>query len=88
MFSLGRIPYGGLDNQNLPEYLESGRRLSKPALCSEEMYAFIHIEYHTVRKFCLRISQCLTDVPTIINVTGSAKRGLIAFPIACTWQDL
>ena len=23
-----------------------------------------------------------------INVTGSLKRGLIAFPIACTWQSI
>ncbi|XP_065910186.1 hepatocyte growth factor receptor-like isoform X3 [Dysidea avara] len=38
VFSLGKLPYAGLDNQNIVQYIESEKRLSKPALCSSEMY--------------------------------------------------
>ncbi|XP_065910189.1 hepatocyte growth factor receptor-like isoform X5 [Dysidea avara] len=37
VFSLGKLPYAGLDNQNIVKYIESEKRLSKPALCSSDI---------------------------------------------------
>ena len=38
IFNLGRIPYAGLDNVDIPEYISTGNRLTQTALCPQEMY--------------------------------------------------
>ncbi|XP_065909298.1 tyrosine-protein kinase receptor UFO-like isoform X2 [Dysidea avara] len=38
IFSLGRIPYPGLDNGNVITVLKHGKRLDKPILCSQKLY--------------------------------------------------
>ena len=37
VFSLGRKPFSGIDNVDIPEFISSGHRLKKPTLCSSEM---------------------------------------------------
>ena len=37
IFSLGRQPYGGVDNYEMTKYLSEGNRLEQPTLCSDEM---------------------------------------------------
>ena len=37
VFTLGKLPYPGIDPYNMLQYIENGKRLSKPALCSDEM---------------------------------------------------
>ena len=44
IFSLGRQPYGGVDNYEMTKYLSEGHRLEQPTLCSDEMLV--------VSKFC------------------------------------
>eukprot|EP00127_Corallochytrium_limacisporum_P002223 Clim_evm11s109 gene=Clim_evmTU11s109 len=39
MYSLGARPYDGLTNDDVLEFLESQKRLSKPVLCPENMYS-------------------------------------------------
>lgn len=41
VFSLGRSPYSGLGPYELVPFIEGGNRLSKPALCSEPMFAVL-----------------------------------------------
>jgi len=36
-FSLGRVPYAGVDNQNVINILKDGKRLDKPTLCPEKL---------------------------------------------------
>ena len=38
IFSLGRIPYPGVDNVDVISLLKSGKRLEQPELCPSEMY--------------------------------------------------
>lgn len=38
VFSLGADPYGNLDNIEVLEMLEGGKRLERPELASEEVY--------------------------------------------------
>ena len=37
IFSLGRIPYPGVDNANVITVLKSGKRLVQPQLCPPEL---------------------------------------------------
>ena len=37
IFTLGRIPYPGIDNQNVITILKNGRRLDKPILCPPKL---------------------------------------------------
>ena len=37
IFSLGSIPYPGVDNTEIITFLKSGKRLEKPVLCPEEL---------------------------------------------------
>lgn len=37
-FSLGRVPYNTLNNDQITDFLESGQRLERPEFASEEMY--------------------------------------------------
>jgi serine/threonine protein kinase len=37
LFSLGQLPYIGMENSHILEFLEEGKRLDKPAHCSDEM---------------------------------------------------
>ena len=37
---------------------------------------------------CMHRIQLIRGILNSVNVTGSAKRGLIAFPIVCTWQPI
>lgn len=37
LFSLGEVPYGGIQTTELLEYLERDHRLEQPALCPDEM---------------------------------------------------
>ena len=39
VFSLGRKPYPGVDNMDIPDYVSNGHRLKKPALCPDDLYA-------------------------------------------------
>jgi len=38
IFSLGRIPYPGVDNAEVIKTLKTGERLDKPDLCPSDMY--------------------------------------------------
>ncbi|XP_065909680.1 tyrosine-protein kinase receptor UFO-like [Dysidea avara] len=40
-FSLGRVPYAGVDNQNLINTLKDGNRLDKPRLCPEKLFTLM-----------------------------------------------
>ena len=37
VFSLGRVPYPGLDNADIPDYISRGKRLKKPPLAPQEL---------------------------------------------------
>lgn len=37
IFKLGRKPYPGLDNAEIPDYISEGNRLSKPHLCPDRL---------------------------------------------------
>ena len=37
VLSLGKQPYPGIEHQHILEYIESGNRLPKTALCKDEM---------------------------------------------------
>ena len=37
IFSLGRLPYPGVDNANVITLLKSGKRLEKPELCPSKL---------------------------------------------------
>ena len=37
IFSLGRIPYPGVDNVDVIDFLKSGKRLEQPELCPSKM---------------------------------------------------
>ena len=37
IFSLGRIPYPGVDNTDVIKFLKSGRRLERPYLCPADL---------------------------------------------------
>ena len=37
VFSLGRIPYGGVPNHEILKYIDDGNRLSQPDLCPDIM---------------------------------------------------
>lgn len=37
IFSLGRTPYPGLGNHEVPDYIAEGRKLKKPAICPGEL---------------------------------------------------
>jgi AXL receptor tyrosine kinase len=41
IFSLGRSPYPGIDNGDIPEYISSGKRLKQPTLCPNEVYVIM-----------------------------------------------
>jgi hypothetical protein len=38
LFTSGMVPYTGMSNVEVLEYLRQGRRLEKPATCPEEVY--------------------------------------------------
>ncbi|XP_062519626.1 tyrosine-protein kinase RYK-like isoform X2 [Corticium candelabrum] len=40
IYSHGKVPYPGIPNYEVLEYIENGHRLSKPKLCSTEVFAF------------------------------------------------
>jgi len=37
VFSLGRIPYTGIDNAEVITFLKDGKRLKKPVLCPDKL---------------------------------------------------
>ena len=37
VFSLGATPYPGVSNYDVPHYITSGKRLSRPPLCPQDM---------------------------------------------------
>lgn len=37
IYSLGRGPYPGVDNADIPDYISAGNRLKQPALCPQIM---------------------------------------------------
>ena len=37
VFKLGRKPYPGLDNAEIPDYISQGKRLSRPHLCPDKL---------------------------------------------------
>jgi len=37
VFSLGRLPYAGIENQYIIRTLKNGYRLEKPDLCSDKL---------------------------------------------------
>ena len=41
IFSLGRIPYPGVDNAEVIKTLKTGERLDKPDLCPSDLYVHI-----------------------------------------------
>eukprot|EP00117_Sycon_ciliatum_P039351 scpid35462/ scgid29105/ Tyrosine-protein kinase Mer; Proto-oncogene c-Mer; Receptor tyrosine kinase MerTK len=41
VFNLGQSPYPGLANDELPTFLLSGKRLGRPSLCPEDLYAMM-----------------------------------------------
>ncbi|XP_065910180.1 tyrosine-protein kinase receptor TYRO3-like isoform X2 [Dysidea avara] len=46
IFTLGRIPYPGVDNANVSTILKTGRRLEKPELCTTTMYTLIETMWY------------------------------------------
>ena len=45
VFSLGTTPYPTVPNDEIFKYISSGRRLEKPVLCPEEVYAHNYDNY-------------------------------------------
>ena len=41
VYCLGRSPYPGVEIFDIPKFLDSGRRLEKPPLCSAEMFSIM-----------------------------------------------
>jgi len=41
MFSYGKRPYDSMPAIDLPEFLESGNRLSQPPICSKDVYSLM-----------------------------------------------
>jgi len=37
VFSLGRIPYTGINNAGMIKFLKDGKRLEKPVLCPDKL---------------------------------------------------
>ena len=37
VFSLGRVPFPGVDNADIPDYISRGNRLRKPTLCPNQV---------------------------------------------------
>jgi serine/threonine protein kinase len=68
LFSLGQLPYIGMENSHILEFLEEGKRLDKPAYCSDEMYEIMFScwkedpnERPTFIEICQRLMPMLED---------------------------
>jgi serine/threonine protein kinase len=43
LFSLGEVPYFGMDNSEILAFLEEEKRLRKPELCPDEMHVLYYL---------------------------------------------
>ncbi|KAI6175205.1 Protein kinase domain-containing protein [Aphelenchoides fujianensis] len=68
LFSFGEIPYAGLENNQVLEFLEKGQRLHKPAYCTEDLYELMGgcwktspVERLSFAEICLRLMRILEN---------------------------
>ena len=68
IFSLGRIPYPGIENHEILDHISSGGRLKKPSLCPEEMYVQLHNnQSFTIAPNWYYESQCTLILQEIVS---------------------
>ncbi len=51
VYSLGRLPYPGIDNADILDYVQKGNVLRKPFLCPQEMYVSLVILFTSLWRF-------------------------------------
>lgn len=53
IFSLGRVPYAEVQNDDLVNYLQQGKRMERPKFAPDDM--FVDVASHEYANFCIHI---------------------------------
>lgn len=83
VYTLGKLPYERLNNQEIVDTVSVGRRLYRPQLSNEKVYAVMTSCWHEVSGgFMGRCLFCLFEITTLdflkrhsLFVTSSESRG-------------
>lgn len=67
VYTLGKLPYERLNNQEIVDQVSGGRRLYRPQLASEKVYAVMTSCWHEVSGHLLgRCLVCLYEITTLV----------------------
>ncbi|KAI6231221.1 Protein kinase domain-containing protein [Aphelenchoides besseyi] len=68
LFSVGEVPYAGLENNQVLEFLEANNRLHKPAYCTEDIYELMRscwaispVDRLSFAEICLQLMRVLEN---------------------------